>query len=463
MMMFNDCKILMWNCRGGVHSSVRGLVKRYRPIFCIMVETHCAFQAAKGFWRSLGYESHVVVEAVGHSGVQYMQALALLFVKFFGITYLSYGIVSVENCLWKLAQKFAQVLEDCRLMDIGAIGGRFTWFRREQNGRSISKRLDRVLADCDWRLRMPNAFVEGFNKLWVRFIKAKYISSGSILSATSTPGASYIWNGIVKAKEALKEGFAYRLGMGDTSMWLTDWTGFGRLCDMVPFVHISDRDLVIRDLVVNNRWCFDQRKGFLSGEPTSAACARCSQPSEGILHCLRDCPHSLEIWMRIGMSGPLFYRMDDVSDWLETHLRSEQGTIFLASIWWIWHWRNNMCLDTTKWRLEYIIRDINLTHDDFIRFLGPRSRSLVDNFREVLWVLPSADWVKVNVDGSFFPDSLRMGVGGIIRDAEGNWVSGFSGFIGVGDSLEAEFEACRFELEVAWDIGLRYVIMSLMP
>ncbi|KAJ1395438.1 Ribonuclease H domain [Sesbania bispinosa] len=58
------------------------------------------------------------------------------------------------------ANKFAKVLEDCRIMDIGAIGSNYTWFRKEQGRQSISKRLDRALVDCDWRNLMPEAFVE---------------------------------------------------------------------------------------------------------------------------------------------------------------------------------------------------------------------------------------------------------------------------------------------------------------
>ncbi|XP_019418580.1 PREDICTED: uncharacterized protein LOC109329367 [Lupinus angustifolius] len=46
------------------------------------------------------------------------------------------------------------------LFDLGAIGSRFTWFRREQGGRNVSKRLDRALADTDWWMVFSEAYVD---------------------------------------------------------------------------------------------------------------------------------------------------------------------------------------------------------------------------------------------------------------------------------------------------------------
>ncbi|XP_019457635.1 PREDICTED: uncharacterized protein LOC109358024 [Lupinus angustifolius] len=63
------------------------------------------------------------------------------------------------------ANRFAHVLEVCGLMDIGAVGSRSTWFRREHSGRSISKRLDRGLSNSSWRTAFPEGYVENLTKL----------------------------------------------------------------------------------------------------------------------------------------------------------------------------------------------------------------------------------------------------------------------------------------------------------
>src|ERR1044072_10016334 len=57
------------------------------------------------------------------------------------------------------ADQFARVLENCRMVDLGVVGNRDTWFRR-QNGRIIlSQRLDRAVGDVDWRIDFPDAYM----------------------------------------------------------------------------------------------------------------------------------------------------------------------------------------------------------------------------------------------------------------------------------------------------------------
>ena len=50
------------------------------------------------------------------------------------------------------AEKFISCTDSCGLMDLGAIGHKFTWSRRVQGNRLVSKHLDRALACCDWRV-----------------------------------------------------------------------------------------------------------------------------------------------------------------------------------------------------------------------------------------------------------------------------------------------------------------------
>ncbi|KAF1889250.1 hypothetical protein Lal_00024573 [Lupinus albus] len=58
------------------------------------------------------------------------------------------------------ATKFSITLESCGLMDLGAIVSRYTWFRRYQSGRIISKPLDHALFNCSWRREFSEAYVE---------------------------------------------------------------------------------------------------------------------------------------------------------------------------------------------------------------------------------------------------------------------------------------------------------------
>lgn len=63
------------------------------------------------------------------------------------------------------ANSFANVLENCNLTDLGFMGSPFTWHRNSQglsrmSKRLMLKRLDRILAACNWRTTFTEAMIE---------------------------------------------------------------------------------------------------------------------------------------------------------------------------------------------------------------------------------------------------------------------------------------------------------------
>ncbi|KAF7808415.1 reverse transcriptase [Senna tora] len=67
----------------------------------------------------------------------------------------------------------------------------------------------------------------------------------------------------------------------------------------------------------------------------------------------------------------------------------------------------------------------------------------------VNWQTPPKGWWKINIDGSCFTPSDDIVAGGVIRDHCGNWILGFSKYIGVGSILCAELWSVLFGLELA--------------
>lgn len=47
-------------------------------------------------------------------------------------------------------KNFRDVLDECRLVDLGFMGSKFTWFKNITNGISVFERLDRALWTTDW-------------------------------------------------------------------------------------------------------------------------------------------------------------------------------------------------------------------------------------------------------------------------------------------------------------------------
>jgi hypothetical protein len=51
-------------------------------------------------------------------------------------------------------------MDSCSLINLTAVGGRFTWHRNNNGLKILSKKLDRGLANVAWLLDFPEAFVE---------------------------------------------------------------------------------------------------------------------------------------------------------------------------------------------------------------------------------------------------------------------------------------------------------------
>ncbi|XP_024632727.1 uncharacterized protein [Medicago truncatula] len=58
------------------------------------------------------------------------------------------------------AATFSNFMNNCNLLDLTTTGGRFTWHKNNNGIRILSKKLDRGMANVDWRLSFPEAFVE---------------------------------------------------------------------------------------------------------------------------------------------------------------------------------------------------------------------------------------------------------------------------------------------------------------
>lgn len=75
---------------------------------------------------------------------------------------------------------FSNMMSGCDLIDIDTIGDFFTWRKNIQLGGHVRKKLDRCLADVDWRIAFPHALVEvlpchdsDHNPLFLSYMKSK--------------------------------------------------------------------------------------------------------------------------------------------------------------------------------------------------------------------------------------------------------------------------------------------------
>lgn len=71
--------------------------------------------------------------------------------------------------------------------------------------------------------------------------------------------------------------------------------------------------------------------------------------------------------------------------------------------------------------------------------------------------LSSKRAIVLNVDGSSMGNPGRAGFGGLIREDNGAWISGYAGFLGCSDNLQAELLAIFHGANEAWRLGFRRV------
>lgn len=376
------------------------------------------------------------------------------------------------------------------------------------------------------------------DKLWVKVFSQKYITTGSVLTEQMRLGGSYVWRGILKARDSVAGGYGPRLGAGTSSFWYSNWLGTRQLAGRVLFVHITDTELTVADTWRQGTWNIGALYTMLSDEireeimavqiptrqegvdrilwkeendgiystsstykflteddtqesqvwkliwkamapekvrlflwlvgkdalPTNAkhhrshlasspTCTRCGAAVENAEHILRHCPRSIWIRTQFRNRFPWTQGTTLFMTWLVTHLQSRNHTLFCAMAWNLWKWRNSFVIEQTPWPLGEVMRRIHLDMVEFTRWgkaTQQQQRTTVAGVDDAL--------VMVHTYGSYLPRENKMGAGGVVRDKDGRWISGFAASLGVGDAFKAELLAIQKGLNHVWEMGYISVV-----
>ena len=74
---------------------------------------------------------------------------------------------------------------------------------------------------------------------------------------------------------------------------------------------------------------------------------------------------------------------------------------------------------------------------------------------------PPPPYLKLNTNGSALGNPGLVGAGGVLRDHRGRWISGFSFRGGLATNNMAELAAVRQGLEMAWNMGYKFLQLEL--
>ena len=180
------------------------------------------------------------------------------------------------------------------------------------------------------------------------------------------------------------------------------------------------------------------------------------------------------MWLHLGgrVAKHNFFSLS-LQDWLISNATSNSyyhvgplpwSLIFLFGIWLIWKDRN-ICIFNQKNPNPRLGKEVV---DCALEFFYCASNGLAAKrsvIRSVRWEKPMAGWLTLNTDGSATGsaagNSSVAGGGGLIRDENGEWVTGFARRIGSTNSFLAELWALRDGLQLCLQANVHSVNIEL--
>ena len=180
-------------------------------------------------------------------------------------------------------------------------------------------------------------------------------------------------------------------------------------------------------------------------------------------HALWSCRSAEAVWCRTRLKLPSF--LVPPSDFIdivwEIKNRCERVNweLFATTVWGIWNNTNQVRHRGQCKSYEAIVK---ATADYLNEYQAANMSS--EHFaipEEVRWRPPKQGWYKVNTDGAIFEDIKSCSVGVVIRNEKGELMGALSKKYGLPlGSLEAEAMAVEEGVALAWDLGLKDIIIE---
>ncbi|XP_070004941.1 uncharacterized protein [Nicotiana sylvestris] len=179
---------------------------------------------------------------------------------------------------------------------------------------------------------------------------------------------------------------------------------------------------------------------------------------ESITHIFFNCKATKPFWDSLGWQN--FYKAQD-KHWL-IQLKAFDYPIknnfinwisfFPFAIWYIWLNRNNNNQKNTE---NPINGDHIIERATKFKLLTEKSINTPQKIPiKIRWHKPPKRWFKLNIDASFNSNNQKYGLGGVFRNANGNWVVGFAKSSHASGSIQAEIEALLEGLKTAQAWGM---------
>ncbi|XP_019157782.1 PREDICTED: uncharacterized protein LOC109154456 [Ipomoea nil] len=282
---------------------------------------------------------------------------------------------------------------------------------------------------------------------------------------------SYIWRGLLEAKQIIRQWARRSIGDGRTTTIGCDpWL----VTEMDPYVttdlHLSIREAPVSSLLREDgvSWdvacvndVFDERDanyilnisvsickpadswvwfGDSKGRYTVKSCYRLitgesndDRPwnligslqgeDESTEHLFHDCLHAANLWSTINLP-PLLLQQGNVIDWFFQRLRSLSGDLqclFVMLCWGLWGSRNDSVWRGMPFDQESVLRSsVSFLHN--WRAVNEQASGVVHASLES-WKPPTVGRLKLNTDATISVENNAMGLGWVLRDQDGRFMA----------------------------------------
>ncbi|KAL7214682.1 hypothetical protein ACSBR1_026965 [Camellia fascicularis] len=220
--------------------------------------------------------------------------------------------------------------------------------------------------------------------------------------------------------------------------------------------------------VVLNGRLFTNDMRMRRGLTNDSNCISCNN-MEDLNHVLRTCPQAGELWASV-FNTQWYLRMlnTPLLDWIIVNAKNKTpysnyisfGTIFIVALWRVWTNRNKKIFENKNFNsfesVKFIFEFSLEIHMAFSRsIVTPKKSSVL-----IRWIPPFASLIKLNSDGCLRESLGIGGFGGLFRDEQGAWISGYYDRIESRSSLEAELWAVYKGLIILLQRGLTKVVIE---
>ncbi|CAL0327701.1 unnamed protein product [Lupinus luteus] len=144
-----------------------------------------------------------------------------------------------------------------------------------------------------------------------------------------------------------------------------------------------------------------------------------------------------------------------IQEWITKFGKSSD---FLIALWFIWRRRNALVMANEDWIQYMVMIYISELASDVRKSNAASHHHHTKVPKIVNWCLHLPGEVKLNMDESSLGNPERTGFGCLIRGDKGNWITRFSGYVGISTNMYDELKAIYHGLNHAWNYGFRNIM-----